>query len=178
MTEQLRDMLESSSNWKVSSAVRAQVQVQSGQLKRSEQQSGDPVFSDRQLKKIKSAFSAGNHSGQLGWLKLCDAVLTGKLDEVELALERNGIRYLSQHEQAQKDHFHKNIDWPDAKKIAESTCLGLADAMIMNAFQCSRFPFMVSADFDIGYAVLSSSELKDVVMPNNVAKKYRDFHFE
>ena len=63
-------------------------------------------------------------------------------------------------------------------KNAEATCLGLADAMIINAFQCSRFPFIISSDFDIGYAVLASKELKDVVMPDSVAKKYRDYHFD
>lgn len=178
MTEQLRDMLEQKSEWRISSAARAQIQVQSGQLKRNEQQGGDPVFSDRQLKKIKSAFSAGNHSGHRGWIDLCEGVLAGKLDEAESALNRSGIQYISQHEAAQRDFFMKKIDWPDAKRIAETTCVGLADAMILNAFQCSRFPFMVSADFDIGYAVLAAKEMKDVVMPDSVAKKYRDYHFD
>jgi len=49
--------------------------------------------------------------------------------------------------------------------------------MILNAFQCSRLPFIVSTDFDIGYAVLASKGLKDVVMPDSVAKKYRDYRF-
>ena len=82
-----------------------------------------------------------------------------------------------QHHPLQKELFHSKIDWPDAKRIAETTCLGLSDAMIVNAFQCSRFPFIVSSDFDIGYAVLASKDLKDVVMPDSVARKYRDYHF-
>lgn len=49
--------------------------------------------------------------------------------------------------------------------------------MILNAFQCSRFPFIVSADFDLGYAALASKILKDVVMPDRIAKKYREYHF-
>jgi len=36
---------------------------------------------------------------------------------------------------------------------------------------------MVSADFDIGYVALASTEIKDVVMPDSVAKKYRGYHF-
>lgn len=178
MTEHLRGSIESEAGWKISSASRAQIQVQSGQLKRSEQQGADPVFSDRQLKKIKSAFSAGNHSGHQGWMKLCEGVLSGRLDEAEAALSRNGIQYISQHEPNQKDLFLKKIDWPDAKRIAELTCLGLSDAMILNAFQCSRFPFIVSADFDLGYAALASKEMRDVIMPDSVAKKYRDLHFD
>jgi hypothetical protein len=178
MTEHLRDLLDANPGYKLSSVERAQIQVQSGQLKRQEQQGSDPVFSDRQIKKIKSAFSAGRHSGHQGWLELCSGILQGKLDESEHRLEPNGIRYISQHDPSQKDYFHSTIDWPAAKRISENTCLGLADAMILNAFQCSRFPFIVSVDFDIGYAVLASKDLKDAVMPDSVAKKYRDYHFE
>lgn len=178
MTENLRDMLDPSSGWRISAAGRAQIQVQSGQLKRQEDQQGsDPVFSDRQLKKIKSAFSAGMHSGQTGWLSLCHSLLHGRLDVAENILTARGVQYISQHVEEQKGFFDRKIDWPDAKRIAEQTCLGLADAMIINAFQCSRFPFMVSADFDIGYVALASKEIRDVVMPDSVAKKYRGYHF-
>jgi hypothetical protein len=178
MTEHLRDMIDEHSQWKITTKAKAQIQYQSGQLKRREQQGGDPVFNDTQIKMIKAAFSAGRFSGKSGWLGLCEKLLSGQLDAVESSLEDLGIKYISQHESEQRDLFSKKIDWPDAKRIAEETCLGLADAMILNAFQCSRFPFVISADFDIGYAVLASSELKDVVMPDSVAKKYRDYHFD
>jgi hypothetical protein len=178
LTEHLRDMLDHSSKWHISTAAKAQIEVQSGQLKRNELQGSDPVFTDRQLKKIKSAFSAGTHSGHIGWLKICMGLLSGRLDEAEAALEKYGIHYITQHEPHQKGFFHKNIDWADAKRIAATTGIGLSDAMILNAFQCSQFPFMVSSDFDIGYAVLASKEMKDVVVPDSVAKKYRSYHFE
>jgi len=67
MTEHLIDMVTPESTWKISKAARAQIQSQIGQLRRSEKHGSDPVFSDRQIKKIKSAFSAGSHSGQQGW---------------------------------------------------------------------------------------------------------------
>lgn len=178
MTENLRDVIDERSIWKIPAKAKTQIQYQSGQLKRREQQGGDPVFNDTQIKTIKSTFSAENFSGNAGWLALCEDFLNGLLDEFEENLAAYGIEYISQHEPAQKELFHKRIDWPEAKQIAEATCLGLSDAMIINAFQCSRFPFIVSSDFDIGYAVLASKELKDVVMPDSVAKKYRDYHFE
>ena len=178
MTENLRDVIDEGSEWKIPAKAKTQIQYQSGQLKRREQQGGDPVFNDTQVKIIKSAFSAGNFSGNAGWLILCEDFLADRLDEFEGNLAAYCIEYISQHEPAQRELFHRKIDWPDAKRIAEITCLGLSDAMIINAFQCSRFPFVVSSDFDIGYAVLASKELKDVVMPDSVAKKYRDYHFE
>ena len=79
---------------------------------------------------------------------------------------------------AQKDLLAKLIEWPDARALSEGTCLGVSDAMVINALQCSKFSFMVSTDFDVGYAVLADARMKDVVMPDSVAKKYRGYHFE
>ena len=45
VTEHLRDLLDAAPGYRLSSAERAQIQVQSGQLKRQEQQGSDPVFS-------------------------------------------------------------------------------------------------------------------------------------
>lgn len=177
MTENLRDLMDQNSAWKTSTKARAQIQYQSGILKRREQHGGDPVFNDTQIKSIKSAFSAGRHSGQDGWLLICEQVLQKRLDEVEHEIQDLGVEYISQHEPEQKDLFSEEMDWSDAKRIAEKTCLGLSDAMILNALQCSRFPFIVSADFDLGYAVLASKSLKDVIMPDSVARKYRGYHF-
>jgi hypothetical protein len=171
MTENLRDAIDEKAPWKIPAKAKAQIQYQSGQLKRREQQGGDPVFNDTQVKAIKSTFSAGRFSGNAGWLALCEDFLADQLDVAEKNLADLGVEYVSQHEPSQKDLFHKKIEWPEAKQISESTCLGLADAMIINAFQCSRFPFIISSDFDIGYAVLASKNLKDVVMPDSVARK-------
>lgn len=177
MTENLRDMVEDDSKWKLPTKAKAQIQYQSGVLKRREQQGGDPVFNDTQIKTIKSSFSAGRHSGHEGWLALCERVLNQRLEDAESELQSLGVEYISQHEASQKDLFHSEIGWTDAKRIAEKSCLSLSDSMILNAFQCSRFPFIISADFDVGYAVLASKGMKDVVMPDSVAKKYRAYHF-
>jgi len=178
MTEYLRDIADGVSPLKAPSQAKAQVQYQLGLLKRRTEQGSDPVLNDKQIKTIKSVFSAGRHSGHSGWLSMCENVLLDKLDKTEQEIQDFGIEYISQHDPHQEALFSKRIDWPDAKRIAEQTCLGLSDAMILNAFQCSRFPFVVSADFDIGYAVLASNALKDVVMPDSVAKKYRSYHFD
>lgn len=178
MTERLRDAADENSKLKIPSRAKAQIQYQSGQLKRREQQGGDPVFNDTQVKSIKSAFSAGRFSGQAGWLVLCEEFLSGQLEIAEQNLIDYGVEYISQHEPEQLDLFSRRIEWADARKFAEQTCLGLSDAMILNALQCSRLPFVVSTDFDLGYAAMASSELKDVVMPDSVASKYRDYHFD
>lgn len=49
---------------------------------------------------------------------------------------------------------------------------------IVKAVQGLRLPVVISSDFELGYAVMASSEMKDVVMPDSVAAKYRDYHFD
>ena len=178
ITENLRTLASADSKFKIAAAARAQIQVQSGQLTRREQEGGDAIFTDTQIKKIKSVFSAARHSSQAGWLLICESFLRGRLVDVEQVLQARGIEYISQHDLAQTELFHRKIDWPDARSISEVTCLGLSDSMILNALQCSVCPFIISTDFDIGYATLSSPPMKDVVMPDSLAKKYRSYHFD
>ena len=179
MTENLRNMIAPNSKMKIPQKARTQIQSQLEQLTRSEKQGGDLVFSDRQIKKIKSSFSAGSHSGQTGWLKLCDIVLKNELNKVEEdLLSEFDIKYITPNDPDSSSLFPRSVDWSGAKSIAEHTCMGLSDSMILNSFSCSNFPFIVSSDFDMGYAALSSQEMKDVVMPDRRAKRYREFHFE
>ncbi len=178
MTEMLRDSLFSSSKLKLSQRAISAVQTVSGRLAQRERRGGDPVFNDADLKEIKSAFSAGSNSGKIGWLKLCDEVLLKRLPEAETILSDCGIEYVSQHDPSQTALFKSTIGWSDAVIISAKTCLGFSDAMILNALQCSRFHFAVSTDFDLGYAALAGTEIKDVIMPDEVAKKYKALHFQ
>jgi hypothetical protein len=178
MTEKLRDAADENSRLRIPQRAKAQIHYQSGQLKRREQLGGDPVFNDTQVKAIKSAFSAGRFSGQMGWLSLCEEFLAGKLEIAEQGLADFGVEYISQHDTESADLFERRIDWSEARAIAEKSCLGLSDAMILNALQCSKLPFVVSTDFDIGYAAMASQQMKDVVMPDSVATKYRGYHFD
>jgi hypothetical protein len=178
MTENLRDIVDDASAWSLPAKAKAQIQYLSGLLKRREQQGSDPIFTDGQIKAIKSSFSANRFSGHAGWLNLCGSVLKNRLDVVEENLNQFSIEYISQYIEKQKDLFNAEITWPPAKRLAEQSCMGFSDAMILNAAQCSRFPCIISTDFDIGYAALASPESKDVIMPDSVAEQYRHYHFE
>jgi hypothetical protein len=179
MTEALLDLSDRKSEWRLSERERAEIKTKQGLLRSRERRKPgtDPVFTDTDLKDIKRAFSAGSFSGHHGWLKLCEGFLKGRLEQMEEELLDRGVTYISQHDESQKQHFQKNISWSNARFIAERTCLGLSDAMILNASQFSRFSFIVSTDFDVGYAALADQELKDVVMPDIKVKPYRDYHF-
>ena len=178
LTENLVDAIDTHSQWKIPSRAKGVIQSNWGAIRSAQSIGGsDPIFGDHQLKKIKKSLSAGIHSGNAGWLVLCEAFLSKKVVEIERLLSERGVEYISQSEPSQKNLFARRIDWPDAVAYVERTGLAVNDAMIVNAVQCSHASFMFSADFDVGYATLSDSAMKDVVMPDSIAHEYRNFHF-
>lgn len=180
LTETLLDAMDEYSKLKLPKRARAKISTLKGSLKTAvgSDPERDFVFGDVQLKKIKKEFSAGPHSGQLGWLELCAGFLSGRLKELEADLSDSGIEYISQHEPSQAHLFNTKIGWSDAIGISEKTGMSFSDSMIINAFQCSNCPFIVSMDFDVGYAVLADSSLKDAVMPDRLVAEYRHYHFK
>lgn len=174
MTENLLEALLPTSTIKLSSKARAKIQSEKGQLTRSK----GPIFFDGHLKRIRAAFSENSDSEFDSWKKVCNLFLSGKISAIDEELQNLEITYVSQNEESQKDFFTKKIDWPEARRISEETCLGISDSMILNALQCSRFPFVVSADSDFAFAALSSIGIKDVVMPDKAAERARSFPYE
>lgn len=179
LTEGLLDLIDEHSKIRVPTTARAKISTLKGSL--STAVKSDPerdfVFNDTHLKKIKQEFSAGDHSGQLGWLKLCDKLLSGRLRQLEGELQDTGVEYVSQHDPSQAVLFHSKIDWPDAAMISERSGVSVSDSMILNAFRCSHCPFIVSMDFDVGYSVLADHRMKDAVMPDRIAREFRHYHF-
>ncbi|MBI4403837.1 MAG: hypothetical protein HY537_06740 [Deltaproteobacteria bacterium] len=179
LTENLLDAVDQHSQWRISARARAAIHSNWAAVRaRQATQGSDPIFGDLQLKAIKKTFSALKHSGNTGWLTLCSAFIGGKIGEVERLLAVRGVEYLSQHDPICQPLFMRKVDWPDAAAMIEHTGLSVSDAMILNAFQCSRCSFLFSADFDIGYAALSDPAMKDVIMPDAIAREYRHFHFK
>ena len=180
LTEVLLDAVDEHSTLKLPTKARARITTLKGSIKTAalSDPDRDIVFGDYHLKKIKKEFSAGEHSGKIGWIELCKKFMAGKLQDLEADLRETGIEYVSQHEPSQKNLFNNIIDWPEAMEICEKSGPSFSDSMILNAFRCSRCPFIVSRDFDIGYAVLSDPQLRDAVMPDQMAKEYRHYHFD
>ncbi len=177
LTEHLLDSVAPSSNLTLSKAARAAIQSSKGALVTAQNRGSDPVFNDRNIKDIKKAFSAGPHSGFRGWIAICDLFLKGKLERADQLLADRGIEYVSQHAANQRHLFRKVIDWPDANRIAEETGMGFADAMIVNALFCSTCPFILSSDFDIAYAIRAATTDRVAVVPDDIAREFRHFHF-
>ena len=179
LTESLFDTIDVHSKMKIPKDAKAKIQTLKGSLKTSmaADSEKDEVFNESQLKKIKKEFSAGPHSGQKGWLEICDLFLKARVEIADQALIDRGVMYISPNEQSQKELFGSSLDWQGAIGICEKSGTAFSDSMILNALKSSKLLFVVTLDFDIGYAALSDPKMKDVVVPDRLYREYRHYHF-
>lgn len=179
LTENLFDIVDEFSKIKIPKDAKAKIQTLKGSLRTSVKSDPekDEIFNDSQLKKIKQEFSAGAHSGHKGWLELCDLFLKRKIEAEDEALHDRGVEYISPNDNSQSDLFSSPLEWPAAISICEKTGTAFSDSMILNALKSSNFSFIVTLDFDIGYAALSDPNMKDVIVPDRLYRDYRHYHF-
>lgn len=179
LTETLIDLVDEHSKVKVPKAAVDEIKKSVASMKSKRARDGsDPIFNDAQIKSIKAEFSAGSHSGLIGWLRLCDTFLKGYVGEIEEQLHERGIVYLSPNDPGQESLFTKQLEWPIAASLVEKTGFSVSDAMILNALNCSVCQFAISMDFDFGFAVLADAGSKDVLMPEGLEREYRHYHFD
>lgn len=179
LSENLLDAVDEFAKVKISQRAKAKIQTLKGSLKSSmiADPEKDEIFNDSQLKKIKKEFSAGPHSGQIGWLEFCSLYLNGKIEISDQELLDRGVIYISPNDRAYTDLFHYSVQWKSAIEICERAGTAFSDSMILNVLKSSKLPFIVTLDFDIGYAALSDPNIKDVVVPDKLYKEYKGFHF-
>ncbi len=179
LTESLFDVVDEYSKIKISSRAKAKIQTLKGSLKSSVLSDKDKfeVFNESQLKKIKKEFSAGPHSGQQSWLQFCNVYLKNQIALADQDLADRHVEYISPNDLAQTQLFNNSINWRDAVNICEYSGTAFSDSMILNALKSSKLFFIVTLDFDIGYAALSDPNMKDVVVPDRLHKEFKNYHF-
>lgn len=169
ITETLMGMLAPSSKWKISSAVREELKSQRGWIDSQAKRGHDPYLSDARIKDCKQVFLPRTQSGQIGWVALCNEYLKGQLrrvwNEINESLKLN---YVDMRSSDTKDLFIKELHWDAMVDLCEAGAMGSQDAMILNMFDCSVFPFLVTLDFDLAYGVLQSTNDKVVLTPDNL----------
>ena len=121
LTESLFDSIDEHSKIKIASRVRAKIQTLKGSLKTSVISDTDrlEVFNESQLKKIKREFSAGPHSGQKGWLEICESYLKDQIALADKDLADREVEYISPNDPSQSDLFNNQLGWPEAISICE-----------------------------------------------------------
>ena len=172
LTEGLRTALHSSSEINLPDKEREIIRRQSTILQKREQKDEiDPVFFDREIKKIRQSFYSRGEVGLEFWKYLCNEYLKRQLKLEYEVLGKLKINYLSSYSDEGKCFFHKGITWEGAMDICSGIGAGFSDSMILNALQCSSFPFSISLDTDMAFSVLGNSSLKDIVMPDGIIEK-------
>ncbi|MBX2987090.1 MAG: hypothetical protein KF802_04255 [Bdellovibrionaceae bacterium] len=178
LTEALADLLDAESKVRVPKAAFEEIRKAYASIKSKQARDGsDPIFNDNQIKQIKSEFSAGSHSGHIGWLKFCSDCLKGYVEFFERQLMERGISYLSPNDSTQASLFIRRLEWPVAAALVEKSGLSVSDAMILNMLNSSICQFSMSLDFDFGFAVRADTDSKDVLMPDRLEREYRHYHF-
>lgn len=111
--------------------------------------------------------------GELGdhvkgcWIEICRCYLTGTMtDSWKLLIDQLGINHLDLNDPKMQAFVPEKVEWDKMWDISEATCLSSSDAMILNMLKCSVFPFVVSADYDMAYAMLVDKNEKTILIPD------------
>ncbi len=174
LTEGLRTAIQPESGFReLPTKKRQAIRAQSSILQARElHQGAEPVFNDRELKKIREVFFQSDKAGRTLWRGLCAYYLKQQLHLEFRALQRLNVTYLSMHKDDVKVLFNKVTSWDDAIDVCADIGVGFSDAMILNALQATTLPFVVSLDRDLAHSVMANPSLKDVVMPDEVVDQF------
>lgn len=172
-------MLSAGSKWKISAATQKILRAQKTWIDTQATSDTFPLLTDSRIKDCKESFMPRTQSGQIGWVQLCNEYLSEKLFESWNALsEELNFNYLDLRGEEFSPCMNEKVQWHKMYSISEQTCLSSNDSMLVNVLNCSKFPFIVSADFDIAYSVLASNNEKTALVPDNLHyKKIKGLRF-
>ncbi|MCM0604464.1 MAG: hypothetical protein KA715_00065 [Xanthomonadaceae bacterium] len=170
LTEQLLSMLSSKTKWKISHALRAEIQKHKIWLDQQPAKNELPILTDGRLKQIKKTFTPSGHSGQIGWMKFCNEYLSDLYSSWKTHSEKLGLNYLGARESEQeKDLFNKPLKWSEAYELISKTGLSSNDALILNLFLSSKISHLATFDFDMAYGFLAEKNNSQfVVVPDSI----------
>lgn len=179
LTEHLCDSIDEYSKLKIPKSSKYLVKRLYGEYRhRFLHEKKDIIFSETHLKQIRDTFYGGPHSGLSPWPQITKQFLDNNLEQAYKAYEKAGIKYISPNKKEQEHCFHKKMIWEDTIKISSASGLAIFDSMILNALQCSHFSFAITADADIAYAALADNDIKDIVVPDSLAKDMKKYKFQ
>ena len=169
MTEGLKAAVGPQSKINIPKEKKKLIEKQLDSLKKSEKR--DIVFLyDREIKNLRTEFCSMGKIGWKSWKSLCKIYLREQLKSELQAFKKLNVNYISQHREDGKEFFHQNPTWENAVNICSDMGVGFADSMILNALQATTFPFVITLDADMAFAVLENDELKDIVIPDGIVE--------
>jgi len=172
ITEVLMDMLTSESPWRLSAETMKELKKHRTWIDIQAAKDDMPILTDARIKQCKNAFMPQAHSGKTGWIEICRAYLTGTMTASwKLLVDQMGINHLDLNDPKMQPFVPEKVEWNKMYSISETTCLSSSDAMILNMLKCSVFPFVVSADYDMAYAMLVDDAEKVVLIPDSLYRE-------
>lgn len=169
MSEAAADMCLAKTKWRLTEATKAELRRIKFRLDERAKDQEAPILNDREIKILKKLFSPITRCGKDGWLELCKEFFEGKFTSEWHNLSENlNINYMDMQDPEIQILFHDRMTWDKMCRISEFSCLGSSDSMILNALNCSKLDFLVSADFDIAYAAMVGSTDKTVFVPDSL----------
>lgn len=142
-------------------------------------QQGRPlVLNDSDIKRYKKLLSFEHRGIKNIWLKFCndnlDNVLKRTFEITEKAMK---LKYLSVRKGEQSPEVTGDVQWDRMYQISETSALGVNDSMIINMFESTSIPFLVTTDFDIVYSGAISDNTKIIFCPDRIYQNYKDNFF-
>lgn len=181
LSENLLSIGAAGSKWRISSSVRKRIENHKRLVDQRAAKDELPLLSDYQLKELKKDyFIPRNESGKDGWLKFCSEVLEDDLQKMWETLESSiGINYLDTQDTTLTEILPQRPQWEKASEFVVNSGISMSDAFILNIFQSSTIPILVSADFDVGYAFRASGLDTDklLFLPDKLAKEVSRLRF-
>lgn len=137
-------------------------------------------LNDRELKDIKKTFFAYSESGKVGWINFCEEFLNKSLPEAwELSRTELGLNYIDIRAEekilgSSECLLSKTVNWDEMVSLAAKTGMGTFDAMIGNAFLCSKFTLLVTTDLDLAYGLCADKDdTKYIAIPDAMYDEHR-----
>lgn len=109
-------------------------------------------------------------AGKDGWDLLCKTFLLPQLTPIwKDTSKKLGIVEIKVREDDESAFLNSKPDWDDVVKLMGTYAIGSSDAMIINIFNCSKIPILLTADFEMARCVLSEkADNKFVFVPDNM----------
>lgn len=171
ITEALMDMIAPSTAWRISKAVAKELRKHRLWIDTQADDENIPVLPDTRIKRCKEVFLPKTQSGHSGWLDICRHFLSDLHSTWAVAEKKLGLRYIGVREAEDSKLFRKKLEWENLYRLSAKTCMASQDAMLLNLFDCSIFPILISTDYDLAYGNLAETNDKLVLVPDSLHER-------
>ena len=131
------------------------------------------VCSDRDIKGFRKKLSRPKGEVENLWMCFCEnRLLTNLIHAWKLISSKLDINYLSTRKDGESPEINQPLTWDSAHRISGKTGISMNDAMILNIFQSSSIPFLITTDFDIIYAASVLPSDKYIFCPDSLCDEY------